>query len=298
MDPSIQQLRAFRVLAHELNFSRAAEVLHTSEPSLSRQIRVLETRVGTSLLERNSRVVTLTSAGRSFLNTVNLMLVEFDQGVERAQRPESSYRFALGYVEPLRYGLLAKVLSRFLILHPEVHISTYDLPSTDQLRRLANRSLDCALLRSPATTDPAFEFTDAYVDNFVAAVPAQHPLVQRGPDPIPLGLLADERFISYEGNIGQGMISAMLSGCAASGFVPNVVRQVQNTVVLLALVANCSGVALVSRQLANFPHANIAFLPLVGNPARSAIAFAVRKGEWSAEYRDLLHLVRSERSGE
>ena len=62
----ISQLRCFVAVAEELHFSRAAERLNMTQPPLSRQIRLLEHHVGARLLERNSRSVRLTAAGRAF----------------------------------------------------------------------------------------------------------------------------------------------------------------------------------------------------------------------------------------
>ena len=60
---NLRHLQAFVVLAEELNFSRAAERLHVAQPALSQQIRALEARMGTQLVDRGSRPLRLTEAG-------------------------------------------------------------------------------------------------------------------------------------------------------------------------------------------------------------------------------------------
>ncbi|EEY3980631.1 LysR family transcriptional regulator, partial [Escherichia coli] len=63
----LRHLRYFVAVAQALNFTRAAEKLHTSQPSLSSQIRDLENCVGVPLLVRDKRKVALTAAGECFL---------------------------------------------------------------------------------------------------------------------------------------------------------------------------------------------------------------------------------------
>ena len=104
--------------------------------------------------------------------------------------------------------------------------------------------------------------------------------------------LSESYLVSYQGAIGQGMISALLSGCAAAGFTPVVRRQVQSTVMVLAHVAAGDGVALVSREVALASRTGVHFAALTGDPARSTILLAWRRGETSVARRNLLHLTR------
>jgi DNA-binding transcriptional LysR family regulator len=81
----LRHLRYFVAVAEELNFSRAAERLHVSQPPLSQQVKQLEEEVAVQLLERNTRWVRLTSAGRLFLEHARLVLAQVDGAVLAAR---------------------------------------------------------------------------------------------------------------------------------------------------------------------------------------------------------------------
>ena len=83
----LSQLRCFTTLAAELNFRRAAERLHMTQPPLSRQIQLLEHQLGVSLFTRSTRSVALTAAGRAFF-------VEAQALLDQAHRAAQSARLA------------------------------------------------------------------------------------------------------------------------------------------------------------------------------------------------------------
>ncbi len=97
----LRHLRYFVAVAEEGSFLTAAERrLHTSQPSLSRQIRDLETEIGVKLLERQPRGVTLTAAGKVFLDHARLALLQVEaaaEGARRAERPEKQ-SFVIGFL--------------------------------------------------------------------------------------------------------------------------------------------------------------------------------------------------------
>ena len=294
-DPTVQQLRAFRAVATELHFGRAAARLHTTQPPLTRHVQALEEALGVTLLRRTSRSVELTPAGRTFLAETEIVVARLERAGELARAAESGAtgQLAVGYVEPLAVGLLRRALSRFVLLHPGLELRLHQLDTRDQVAGLHDGSIDCGLLRAPGNVDPWLEFEAVCTDVFVAALPAGHRLARSGHREIDLAELAADPFVAYHGRIGQGMINAMLSGCAAAGFAPAVARVVQSTPLLLGMVAAGLGVALVSSEIARVEREGIAFVRLHGGPARSSILMAWRRGERSTARADLLHLLRN-----
>ncbi len=96
----LRHLRYFIAVVEEGSLTTAAELrLHTSQPSLSRQIRDLEYQVGAELLSRSVRGVELTAAGKAFLDHARLALAQVDAAVEAARRAAQPARktFAIGF---------------------------------------------------------------------------------------------------------------------------------------------------------------------------------------------------------
>ena len=97
----LRHLRFFIAVAETGSLTEAAEKrLHTSQPSLSRQIRDLEYQVGVELLSRSARGVELTAAGRVFLDHARLALAQVDAAAEAARRAAQPAKqtFALGFL--------------------------------------------------------------------------------------------------------------------------------------------------------------------------------------------------------
>ncbi|WP_040586472.1 LysR family transcriptional regulator [Sciscionella marina] len=289
-DPTVQQLRVFRVVAEELHFGRAAERLIMSQPPLTRHIQGLEQAVGAKLLERSSRKVALTKAGAAFLAEATVALARLDRAGELARRIAEGHagRISLGYVEPLAIELLPRVLMRFRESFPDVDLRLHELHTHEQIEALHSNAIDIAVLRAPANVDPDLEFAPLFADPLVAAVPPGHPAARAE---IGLAELAGEDFIVYAREIGQGMITATLSGCAAAGFSPHIAHQAQSTPMLLTLVAAGEGVALVSSPIAQVPRPGVHFAALTGSPARSELMLAWRRGEDSPAMRRLSQLL-------
>jgi DNA-binding transcriptional LysR family regulator len=138
----LRHLRYFVAVAETLSFTKAAENLHTAQPSLSRQIKDLEDELGVRLLNRTKQLVTLTDEGRSFLADAKRVLALAAETVESVRRLHSGEARALniGYVSNLFYDLLPKTLASFHESFPAVSVNLFDLSCGEQFRLV---SLDC-----------------------------------------------------------------------------------------------------------------------------------------------------------
>ncbi|OLT33270.1 LysR family transcriptional regulator [Rhodococcus sp. BGS-1C] len=151
MDVHTRRLRHFVAVAEALHFTRAAETLYVSQQGLSRSITELEHDVGVPLLNRTTRAVELTDAGKAFLRSAREALVVLDAGVADAHRAHSKMSGVLriGFFAASALELTPLIISEFRSRHPSVspRIESYDL--TDPSCGLRSGETDVAFLRLP-----------------------------------------------------------------------------------------------------------------------------------------------------
>ena len=147
----LRHIRYFVAVAEELNFSRAAQRLHVSQPPLSRQIRDLEAELNVTLFERSRQSVRLTSAGRITLLHARKLLRDSDLLRSEAQIAAGSEQEELhvGYAPSPTAQLLSSVLCRYQELAPRARVTFHDLNQAEMVLGLHRRTLDAAIMIRP-----------------------------------------------------------------------------------------------------------------------------------------------------
>ncbi len=149
----IDLIRAFVTVAHEGNFTRAAERLRRQQPTISLQIRRLEDALGQRLMDRNPRLVRLTAAGETFLEHARRMLDLNDEVVARVNEPQMHGVVRLGTPEDFATRHLPSVLARFAQAYPSVALEvTCDL-TLNLMERFRKGAFDIALIKRERITN-------------------------------------------------------------------------------------------------------------------------------------------------
>ncbi len=237
----LDDLRSFLILSEQLHFRRAAEIVHISQPALSKQIRRLEDRLGGQLLIRRSRGLHLTSAGQ-------VLLQHARQVIEDSESAERITRLALkGEAGTLRVGFgiavlargLPNLMLRFRKRFPNVDLSVRNMSTSDQIQALSDRRIDVGFVRLPIRTEdietiPIVKERLMIVLSEQATHNAKNGLAALSSAPFILPCRADS----------ASFYDHVFRTCRAAGFVPSVVQEADVFFTALNLVRAGLGVSI------------------------------------------------------
>ncbi len=261
----LRHLRYFVAVAEEGSLLTAAERrLHTSQPSLSRQIRDLETEVGVKLLERQSRGVTLTAAGKVFLDHARLALLQVEaaaEGARRAERPEKQ-SFTIGFLAGQEVVWLPHALRIIREEAPEVEIILSSQSSPDLALALMRGKLDVAFLR-PETQSVGVSFKFLAKEPLIAVLPADHRLTSR--KKILPRDLARETYVS-SARISPVLQSVIQDYASNVGITLKAEYEGEGLPSAMSLVVSTGGITLIPLYAQNMLTPNVVARALEGVP--------------------------------
>jgi DNA-binding transcriptional LysR family regulator len=150
VDVELRHLRSFVAVAEELNFTRAAKRLFLAQQALSAQIRQLEDRIGTKLLERNTRAVSLTPAGEVLLSQARLLLAGADSAIAATRAAVAPKEvLTVGFVAAVNHPEMSSALDRFTEAHPDVELMINFGDQLDPTGGLHEGQADVAFVYGP-----------------------------------------------------------------------------------------------------------------------------------------------------
>lgn len=193
---TLRQLQVFEVAARCLNFSRAAEELHLSQPAISTQLKALAVEVGLPLFERLGRKTYLTPAGRELLQCTTAITDRLHEARDAIAQLKgiTGGRLNVAVISAGDY-FFPRLLSAFTAMHPGVTLNLTVHNRDGLLRELLDNRTDLAVMVRPPA-DPELLAQSFAPHPYVIVAPPDHPLV--GVRQIPRTLLNKERFIVRE----------------------------------------------------------------------------------------------------
>ena len=245
----LRHLRYFIAVAEELNFSRAAQRMHMAQPPLSAAIRQLERDLGVELFVRTTREVSLTDAGRAFLDGARRTLADAEQAAEDAKRAAAGElgRLRIAYSWSTRFETLPALGRAFRAGHPDVELLAQEMWNARMPAAFANGSIDIALSLCPEIA-AELELAPIRKERLVVLLPEAHRLARE--EAMPLSALADEQFVLFPRDIAPRLHDAFMAIYRRAGFEPKVRTESFHTGWDLGVLAEIPAAAMAPQTVA------------------------------------------------
>jgi LysR family transcriptional regulator, hca operon transcriptional activator len=283
----LRHLRYFVAVAEAGSLTVAAEQrLHTSQPSLSRQIRDLEDEVGAQLLTRRARGIELTPAGRAFLDHARSVLSQVEAATEAARRVAHPAKpcFVMGFLTGHELTWMPEALRILRDELPNIDVmisSEYSPPLADGLSK---GKIDAAFLRRERGV-PGLAFHLLVKEPLVVVLPSDHRLAAL--KAISPGDIVGETFVgvSHTAPVLRAVIDAYLK---RSGINITPAHEVDHVVMGVSLIASTGGVGLLPAYAQNFLYSSVTSRPLKGDAPTIDLVLGYKKSNKSPILKVLL----------
>jgi DNA-binding transcriptional LysR family regulator len=290
MNVDLRHLRYFVAVADERNFTRAAARLNIAQPPLSRQVQQLEEELGVALIEKGSRPLRLTEAGRFFHAHAQELLDKAADLKAMTQRiGKIDRKFAIGFVASTLYGQLPDIVRRFRNRFETVDISFHELTTIEQLQALKEGRIDVGFGRLN-TEDPAIRRIVLFEEALIAALPVGHRLAH-GEGPLKLSELTQDPLLVYPKAPRPSFADQVLTTFKERNLVPQKVIEVRELQIAIGLVGAGEGIAIVPRSLQGTIRTDVVYRPLADPRAVSPIILSTRYMDRSPELTNLLEVI-------
>ena len=245
----IEYIKRFVVVAECLNFSKAADSMFISQPTLSYSISSLEKKLGTPLLVRNTKAVKLTHAGELFLpaaveiveafqNAINAINQEFNLGDDTLN---------IGYIGPAMDNMLSGWVKKFREVHPEVKIHILRYTSSKVVEAFQNQAVHLGILYKMNLVNlPGLKYREVGNERFKVLLNSEHPLANCAR--IDLQQLKDEPFLICERSCSPNYYDKVYAICEKRGFKPKISQTLGQVSDIYRVVGAGLGVAIMSHS--------------------------------------------------
>lgn len=245
----IRQLKYFTTLADEQTYTRAARMLHISQPSLSATIKKLEQEIGRTLIDRSARKIRITTEGRFLYREAQKLLhhyehVSFEMDRLKHQGP---LELAIGLIESSMF-FIPDILTRFKQEYPDVRVSLLETLSLGDVEKaLTNFDIHLAITNQYIHQED-IDTIPIYEENLVALIPPEHHLSRK--DSLTIHDLGGENFIVCKE--GFQTRQDILNAFSKSGVKPNIQFEIERFETGCSLVEDGLGITVVPENYVRY----------------------------------------------
>ncbi len=289
--------RYFVVLCEERNFSRAAERLTITPPTLTHQIQKLEKDLDVRLLNRNTKVkVQLTEAGARFLESARDVLHRADEAelaARKAARGEVG-RLEIGYMISTAYsGLVQRYIASFQKTYPAIDITLHQCSTVTLVDAIISNEMDAGFARTPKQYPSGLSGFPFYRTQIMLALPSTHPLARRRGSIDPKDL-AGEAFVSTSIGYDMAFTRNVESIATLGGFTPAICKRAEDLTTVLTYVSAGYGIAAISQEMHKCHVPNVTYKKLAARAVPEvALSFMFRTNETTPTAKAFIETVRA-----
>ncbi len=273
---NLNQVRCFVAVATELSFRRAAHSLNMTQPPLTRQIQLLEYQLNVTLIQRSTRAVSLTTAGKAFFHEAKSLLEHIHQVEQFTKKMANGEQgsVAIGFVPNAFYSYLPRILAMLKREYPYIHISLQQLPTFQQIESVYTHQLDLGISRI-VPDRPNMEGRLCIKEPFIVALPKHHPLAAKGE--LCLEDFENQSVIMYSVD-WKPFYDLLTQAFSRANIKPDYVQYESSTLNILSLVNVDFGMALVPRSASTYGLENVVYRDLNSPyPLNNTLYFIWRK---------------------
>ena len=152
---TLQQLRIIKAIATELSFTKASEILFISQPSLSKQLKILENRLGVQLINRHKNHISLTEAGKLLLQYSERILTLCEESCRALIDLKNGERgnLTVGASQTIGTYLMPRILALFAQNYPQIDLKVQVNSSRIIAKNIINREIDIAVVGGEISDD-------------------------------------------------------------------------------------------------------------------------------------------------
>lgn len=274
----LRHLRYFLAVAEELNFTKASEKLHLSQPPLSRQIKALENEIGAKLFDRSNKKVTLTEAGKYFKEKVIHQFQDLEAAVLKTRKISEniSGEYRIAYISSTFSLTISKLVEFLTKKYPYLNIKLYEVSTAKQILALEQGKIDLGILRAPLVSpklNSRLWFRDYY------SLVYNNKLVTLG-DSNDLNQIKNQVFVFFNREYAPVYYHTLIEICSQYGYTPNIVHEANNINSIIQLVRNGLGVSIVPSSLEkSHQYPELSFLKLKSNFSTDVLLATPKEGE-------------------
>jgi len=244
-----RQLEYFCTISHLKNFTRTAETLHVSQPSVTKAIKALEAELGLVLIDRSQKKVSLTPEGQAFLLHAQKIMSAASAAKKDMARYHAGSRGKVQFGLPpmVEAYLFPDLFTQFQTSFPEISLDVQEYSDSDEVRnRLALGDLDFGIVLGEVRPTTENELL-LMQDSMSICLPANHPLAAQ--EKVGFADIADEKFIMQQPHTYQHREVARR--CNEAGFMPEIALCTSQLKTIKQLVANGMGISVLPNFVTN-----------------------------------------------